>query len=323
MAVVSLNFLFNFGCFFVFLLTFYTWKFYANSKLRKANRDLSASAWDSLLAPNLSFLLFYIIWQLFFIFTSKTYSKMYSFAYMNLIIFILIFFFFVVCYLRYLVTIGKFRLENEVHISGCVWILFVLIVFLVIDNFVSFFLMLELISAIYFFFILVFMKSKTLTLIKLKNLVSNYLWISFFTLIVFFFALLLITKNCGALQFKQLYNISQFTDSYAWHLLLVAILWKIGGPGFYFFKLELYQYLPTASLLVFSIASSFVSCFLIHFIFVNCWPIFVAHQLGMIIYITVYNVFMLTRGLKTTTFYQFLALSSVNTWSVLLLFYLI
>jgi hypothetical protein len=65
-----------------------------------------------------------------------------------------------------------------------------------------------------------------------------------------------------------------------------------------------------------------VLCFL-HFFFINCWPIFVNQNLFLISYIIIYNIILLSKGLKTLTFYQFLGLSSANTWSVLLLFYLI
>lgn len=322
MAGVSLIYIFNYGFFFVFLLLFYIWKFYAATQL-KSFKEHKHLAWDTVLGPNIRYLSFYLFWQLLLLFTSKTHKKIYSLAFMNLTLFTLILIAALMCYMLFLVLAKRFTLENEIHLNGCIWILFTMIVFVIVDNFISFLLMVELISTIYFFFVLVFMKSKTLTLIKLKNLISNFLWISFFTLVLFFIGLLFITRDCGTLTFKELYRVSAFSEFYVWQVILIALLWKIGGPGFYFFKLELYQYLPTNSLIVFSIISAFTSCFLLHFMFANCWPIFVNHQLGLIFYLTVYNCILLIRGLKNTTFYQFLALSAINTWSVLLLFYLI
>lgn len=323
MVGVSLNYILNFSSFFVFLLMFYVWKFYANKGLTKWTSTSHPAVWDTMLAPNMAFFKIYLSWQLLFIFTSKTSKGFYSLVYMNLILFILIFYFLLIIYLVLLNWSNKYRMENEVHLHGSMWLNCVLILFILVDNFISFLLMVELIAAVYFFFILVTLKDKTLTLLKFKNLLSNYLWISFFTLVILFFAMVLVVKGCGTLKFTQILWISKKTPWYAWQLLLISLLWKIGAPGFYFFKLELYQYLPTNSLIVFSIASAFTSCFLLHFIFINCWPVFVNQQGALITYILIYNIVLLFRGLKTTTFYQFLALSAANTWSVLLLFYLI
>lgn len=322
MAEVPLIYIFNYGSIFFFLIFFYTWKFFASNKTKDYN-GYKPQAWDTLFTPNLNYLSFFLSWQLFFLFTSKMHKKMYTPAFMNLTLFTLVFTFLIIAYLFFLKKSKVYRLEQEIHVNACVWILFAMMVFVIVDNFVSFLLLLELIATIYFFFVLTFMKSKTLTLIKLKNLVSNYLWISFFTLILIFCSMALLAKDCGTLTFKELYHLNYFTRFFTWQILLISLLWKIGGPGFYFFKLELYQYLPTNSLFFFSITSAFFSCFLLHFMFANCWPIFVHQQFALLIYITIYNIFMLIRGLKSTTFYQFLALSAANTWSVLLMFYLI
>lgn len=323
MVGVTLNFWLTFGNFFVFLLLFYIWKFFANKGLTSWKSLAQPAIWDTMLAPNMTFFKIYLTWQLFFIFTSKTYKGFYSLVFMSLVFFILIFYFLLIIYLVLLSRSNKYHMENEIHIHGCMWLNCILILFMLVDNFISFLMMVELISAIYFFFVLIAMKNKLLTTLKFKNLLSNYMWISFFTLVLLFFALILVAKGCGSLKFTEILWISKKTPWYGWQLLLISLLWKIGAPGFYFYKLEMYQYLPTTSLIVFSIASAFTSCFLLHFIFINCWPIFVNQQGMLITYILIYNIVMLSRGLKITSVYQFLALSAANTWSVLLLFYLI
>lgn len=324
MAVISLpnEFILNYSQFLFFFVFYYIWKFYC-ARGHMKNNETTPAHWDTLLTPNVNLVGFYIVWQLFFIFTAKTCRTYHSFVHMNLTLFLLIFFFVLITFLFFLKRSNKFRPEDELHLNGLMWINFMIVIFMLVTDFISFILVLELIAAGYLFFILVFLRQKELTLLKLKNMVSNYLWVSFFTLIIIFFAMLLVVRAGGSLQFSELYVVSKFGSFYAWQLLLVGLLWKIGSPGFYFFKLEIYQYLPTKSLIFFSIASAFVSCFLLHFIFINCWPVFVYQQTSLIIYLTVYNTLMLIRGLKNLTFYQFLALSAANTWSVLLLFYLI
>lgn len=323
MVGVTLDFLLNYGLFFVFLLTFYIWKFYTNKFSLNHKKIALNNTWDNLLGSNLRLLYFYMFWQTILILFSKGHCKQYSFMSINLTIFLLVFFLLVLFYTLVINHLKYSQTELEVHINGCIWLICCLIVFFIIDNFLSFLLILEIIATVYFFFILVFIKNNTLTLLKLKNLISNYLWVSFFTLIILYFSLLLVVKNVGTLTFVEIYFYSEKVPFYVWHLLLISLLWKIGGPGFYFFKVELYQYLPTNSLFIFSIVSSFTGCFLLHFLFINCWPIFIEQNYALITYITIYNIFILIKGLKTCTFYQFLALSSVNTWSILLLFYLI
>lgn len=215
------------------------------------------------------------------------------------------------------------NIEEEIILAIFLWFSVAIVSFFFISNLLLLLLGVELIAIIYYFFFLSVLNSQVINLIKYKNLLSNYLWISFFTLIFFFFSLLLIVWYCGSLKFNQIAAVNSAVPAICWHLLLIAFLWKIGGPGFYFFKLELYQFLPLHFLIIFSLLSVVVNCFVLAFFFLNCWQIYLSSSLAILVYLLILNIILLVRGLKLMNLYQFLGLSAINTWAFLLLMLLV
>lgn len=320
-------FILNYLPILVALLLFFFWKFFSSNHSNKQDYNNPSKNWDTVLGPNVKILRFILFVQLILLLTAKASKEseliFNNFFVWNVNLFYICFIFFTLICLYIIKKNKTDMMEAEVIMAACVWFLIILLSLFLVDNFLSFLLLLELSAVVYLFFILVFLKNKDFTVIKLKNFISTYLWVSFITLIFFFVGLLLVVKFNGTITFQELWCLDGTTPAFVWQFLFVAILWKIGSPGFYFFKLELYQYLPVTSLIFFSIVSAFMGFCFLHFFFINCWPIFVNQNLFLISYIVVYNILMLTRGLKSLSFFQFLAFSSANTWSVLLLFYLI
>lgn len=275
------------------------------------------------LAYSRTFILSYLYYQLILLITFKFPYNLCDLTFLRTFVFFCVF----LLFMRYLLGLFKFfssnQAEAELVFAILGWLIVALSGFFYTRDFILFFLNLELLATIYYFFFLIFLNSSTITLIKFKNVLSNYLWVSFFTLVVFFTNLLLLVYWTGSLEFTQLTNNFFCIPSIVWQLLLIAFLWKIGSPGFYFFKFELYQYLPMGSLFMFSLTNVFLSCFLLYFFFSVSWAIYSTYSSLLLVYLLVTNIILVIRGSRALAFYQFLAISAVNTWALLLLLFLI
>lgn len=235
-------------------------------------------------------------------------------------------FFFVLTVLIYILFLIKKQVNtttNNLIISISLWFYLLFITFPYINNLIIFFLALETISVLYYFFFLHQTSSNLTTFIKLKNLLANYLWLSFLTLITFVGCITICFSNVGTANFSQLTAAQNFISQISWYFLLASIMWKIGSPGFHFFKLELYQYLPLHTLIFFSLISVYFNTYLLLFFFYNFLLYFVYHKYSTLIIILIINIFLLIRGLKLNSFYQFLGFSAINTWTTILLMLLI
>lgn len=198
-----------------------------------------------------------------------------------------------------------------------------LVNFLYIDNFVILIFSLEVITIIYFFFFLTHLPLNKNSFIRYKNLISYYLWSSFIVLVSFSAAIFYLVYAGGTLQFKEVSCLITGSFQPFWYVILVSTFWKVGAPGFHFFKLELYQYLSSYSLLMFSIYSLFINYFILVFIIFSFYPALIVSNAYIMCYLFIFNIFLLSRASLIDSFYRFLGLSSVNTWAVLLFFGLI
>lgn len=194
----------------------------------------------------------------------------------------------------------------------------VLTSFFFVTNVILAVLAFELIAVLYYFFFVYQLQKNFATFIKLKNLLSNYLWLSFITLLFLVSSVFACIYICGTVNFTQLHYLQYTITPIFWHILLIGLFCKIGVPGFHFFKLELYQYLPMLLLIMFSILSLYISCFLLTFIIVAFGPILKTQVGFLLIYTLIFNIILTVRGFHLTSFYQFFALSAVNTLTVCL-----
>ncbi len=194
--------------------------------------------------------------------------------------------------------------------------------FFFVKNLLLWFLALELIGVIYYFFFLYTLSKNTLTIIKYKNLLSNYLWMSFFLLMFLAILIFFVISLVGSLQFDELMRLCQEIPV-LWHSIILVLLWKAGAPGFHFLKFELYQYMPVYTLIAFSALSLFVNFFVLQFLVSMIWSVLIIFRFYFLIYVLAINIFLLTRGLVLTSFYQFLGLSALNTTTLLFTFFLI
>lgn len=195
--------------------------------------------------------------------------------------------------------------------------------FIHINNFLIFLLAVEVIGTTYYFFFLTQIMQHSDTFLKFKNALSLYLWTSFCVLCFLGATLLTLIYYCGTLDFAQLLYLSQNIPSIVWHFLFLGLGWKVGVAGFQFFKLELYNFLPLYTILLFSIFTLFINYFILNYILVIFWPIFFFNKAVYIIYLLTINILLLMRVQSNILFSQFLAYSGVNTWATIFLFALI
>lgn len=258
---------------------------------------------------------FFFAWlfQLYFFSCFKLLHKDITLLLTVMYIYIIITFF----YMIYIFFLANFLTTNrkELHIIFLILIFFFIILssFYFVNNLILFILALELVSILYYFFFLQHTQQNFITFLKLKNLLNLYLWFSFLTLLLLSFSLLICVYFVGTVNFSQLEHFRYCTTSLYWTFLLLAIFWKMALPGFHFFKLELYQYISILLLLVFSSLTLLLNCFILNFLLVVFGLILKKQFFYFLIFALIYNIFLNIKGFLTTTVYQFLAISSLNS----------
>lgn len=216
---------------------------------------------------------------------------------------------------------SQFELDTLLTVS--IWLLFSLSTFCFCTNFIIFLFNIELIATVYFFFFLFYITKDSTTVIKFKNLLSNYLFVSFFTVCGFSIALFFIVSYVGTTDFGELNASAKGIPFFVWNILLLALLTKLGGPGVFFFKVEIYKVLSLYSVVFFSICSFFINSVIILFLFKTCVAFYTSNSFLILAGLLVSNLMVLARGFQLVSFCQFLGLSAVNTWGLLMVFFLI
>lgn len=265
---------------------------------------------------------FYIILQAFLILTIKLNLTKEYIHWCLYIIYVVVFLALIkiLLYLSKLVILTKEDLSTNFTVLMFCFVVLVNVIFA--SNLILFFFILELLSVVYYLFFLSRLSISTLTVIKYRNLVTFYLWTSFLILITFFASSLFIIYNYGTLNFVQLFYFADTFNIIVLHLIFFSLLWKIGAPGFHFFKLEIYQFLPLYTLLLFSSVSLFLNFFLLQFLFTNLYPIIFAFNNLFLLYVSIFNLILLQRAQAHLPFYEFLGYSSINTLGIIFLFFI-
>ena len=189
---------------------------------------------------------------------------------------------------------------------------FVVYVFSLITNLISYLLLLETLAILYYFFFLNYNTALSTNLVQYKHLLLLYIVVSFFTTILFAAAIILFTLWYGTISFLELSFLnSDYLLPYA--VLTISLLWKFGAPGFHFFKLELYQYLSGHVLVLFSLFSLLLNVFLwlfiVYFLYSGIYPIGVI----LVYFLIISLVILLSFSLSYTTISQFIAYSTLST----------
>lgn len=234
----------------------------------------------------------------------------------NLLLLLLIFSYFLVSMLK----VSEYKISNYQRIYLVLVLIFSTVVsFFFATDLIFFLLSLELVTITFYVFFLIHLENVAITLIKYKSLLANYLWGTFFVTFLFFLGLIFFVISCGSINFVQINELYLNIPIFAWGILLVSFMLKIGSGGFYFFKFEIYQFLSLMNLFFFSIITCYSYCFILHFFFSVMWCLHNKFGLSLLCIVLLVNVLVLIRSLYLINFYQFLGFSSVNLWSNILM----
>lgn len=238
-------------------------------------------------------------------------------------VFFFLFFFFLVSNLIFVNLVKNYKYFNKqlnlIH-NLSLWFYLGLTSLLIIDNLITLLLLLEFIGILYYFFFIEQVSPEVRSFVKLKNMLNAYLWLSFFTLIFLFLAFLKICSEIGTLDFVEISYLSNNVSNLSWFLLFVGFFFKLGIAGFHILKFEVYKHISSFYIIFFSLYTFYLNSVIFYFLFVHFWSIFIVIHQYLIGFVLFFNLLLLTNGLKIYAFYQFLALSTINTWSLMILF---
>ena len=181
------------------------------------------------------------------------------------------------------------------------------------ENVLLFIIAVECIAALYYFFFLQRSPRESFSAIRYKNLLSLYLWLSFFTLFLFIVGTLILIDSYGTLEFSEIKLFSE--EQFILIILMLGFFWKIGMPGFHFFKFELYRYLPTFDLVLFSTLTLVFNFFIIFIFLCKLFPALITSY-TLVFLSLLSNVFLILAGSERLNLFTLLALSSLNTWAL-------
>lgn len=238
-------------------------------------------------------------------------------------IFFFLFFFFLISNLIFINLVKNSRYFdkqlNLIH-NLSLWFYLGLTSLLLIDNLITLLLLLEFIGVLYYFFFLEQISPEVRSFTKLKNMLNSYLWLSFFTLIFLFLSFLKICSEIGTLDFIEISYLSNNVSGFSWFLLFIGFFFKLGVAGFHILKFEVYKHISSFYIIFFSLYTFYLNSAIFFFIFIHFWSVFIIYEQQLLAFILLFNLLLLTNGFKIYAFYQFLAISTINTWSLMILF---
>lgn len=314
-------------CMYFYFISFitisYTLKFFTSNFARSGKHLFIKSMYALLLTNIKAAYIWTYLTQLLFLITYKTTSSSHTDVDMVLFYFSLIY---ILISLMILLFSHLYMIGNkdiELFWNWSMFLFIGLMHFHYVDNFLYFIFLVEVISIIYYFFFLSNISKVTGALIRYRNLLSNYIWSSYLILMFSALFIYILTIAVGTLNFLELKSFLTENNNVAWQLLLVSIFLKVGVPGFHFFKLELYKLLSVTSLIFFSLFTLFINFFILSFILINYHDVFLHFNQTYLVYLLIINIFLLVRGYLVDSVFNFLALSSVNTWATIAVFALV
>lgn len=187
---------------------------------------------------------------------------------------------------------------------------------------VSYFLVLEIFATLYMYAFLVEQQA-TVSLLKFKNSILVYLFGSFLTTVFFFLGLLNILSTAGSVHFFELVVLHSEIKPLGSAFIIIALLFKIGGPATFFFKLELYKLLNPEAVLVFSIFTFSFNTLLLYFILTSCLYSILLHKTLILVLLLLANIPVILLGYRSQSLGFFLGFSALVTWGFILTCFLV
>lgn len=196
--------------------------------------------------------------------------------------------------------------------------------FFFVNNYVIFYLFIELYSILfYFFFLNVNFNSKGFYLIQYKNSLLMYLFNNFLTSMLYLFGLIYIISAYGTINFVELKFFTNLNVNWQSYLLIVSFIIKLSLPGYHFLKIELYKYLDVSIVILFSIITLYINYLFTIFFFnqvtiysiINCYK-----YLSLLL---IFSFFFFIQKLKINNFQEFISFSGFATNNLIILNFII
>lgn len=192
-------------------------------------------------------------------------------------------------------------------------LLIFLLVLVQVKSFLVLLFFIEVLSVYYYFFFLNFLKTnRTWSVSKYKNFLLYYLWNSFLTTLFFGLGLALLLWKTGTLDYIELTYFTPTTTNLGVFFIILGLFWKLGFPGFHFFKIQLYLFLDEAAIFFFTIFITLINVILFCY-FVSLDVVIIFLTTYYFSYIIFFLLIVLPLFFKLESFYTFLAVSSVIT----------
>ena len=135
------------------------------------------------------------------------------------------------------------------------------------NSFLIYLFILEIFAVSYYFFFLNFSNKLTkYSINQYKNFLLFYLWNSFITTMLYGIGIFYLCFFVGTLDFYEIYMLFNQKLNLGITLILISLFWKLGLPGFHFFKVEIYKYLDGHHIFFFSLITVTINLILLFFL---------------------------------------------------------
>lgn len=208
--------------------------------------------------------------------------------------------------------------------NNIVFLNFNLIIFLLvaskINNYLSFFLFMEIYSIFFYFFFLHSNSTNIKNFLQFKNNLLLYLFNNFLTTIFFLVGLAGLIDSFGVLNFSELKCLT-IEEKLNWksYFLILGFIIKISLPGFHFIKLEIYKYLTLDVVITFSVVTLYLNYILIIFFFNNNIFSYLIFKYNFIVILLIIGFFVIIQKLNINNLNEFVAYSGFATNNLIIL----
>ena len=196
--------------------------------------------------------------------------------------------------------------------------------FFFVNNFIIFYLFIELYAILfYFFFLNVNFNSKQLYLLQYKNSILLYLFNNFLTSILYLLGVSYIIYFNGTLNFYELTFFNNFHIKWYIYFIIISFILKLSLPGYHFLKIEIYKYLSLDIVILFSVITLYINFMFTIFLFNQNIIFFTLNSYKFINLLVLLSFFFFIHKLKLSNFQEFISYSGFATNNLIILNFLI
>ena len=193
-----------------------------------------------------------------------------------------------------------------------------------INNYIIFYLFIELYAIIfYFFFLNINFNFKQIYLIQYKNSLLLYLVNNFLTSILYLIGLNYIINFYGTVNFYELNFFNLLNINWTLYFLIFSFVLKLALPGYHFLKIEIYKYLSLNNVILFSTITLYINFLFTLFFFNQNLIFFILNSYKFFNLLLLLVFFFFIHKLKISNFQEFISYSGFATNNLIILNFLI